>query len=522
MPSSPRLEGPALASGGLLAAASLPGPFGPLALVALVPLFRLLFQQPTPKRAGYAGFVAGLVFMSVANGWVLASSARVGPALAIGFAIGLPVFAAGIGACMAMLACVAQRAPLRALAAAPGVWVALEYARSQEWLVAIPWTALGYSLGDHAALAQGAAWAGVYGLSFWVVATNAFVAAAPRLGVAARAACVVLLAAPLAPGAALLAAPRAPVHTVRVAAVQPHWSDAERADPERFGANLAVLVALSRSALDGSDASSRSAVQTPADLIAWPESVYRRVQTDASDAFLRALAHDLGAPLLTGAPRAPGAGHGWRNVAVLEPGDGGARGVAEKAHPVTVFERAPEGPIARALAKAGFWSGSIERGGRGAPLPLRRARGSAVACGVLVCFDASFPEVARELRRSGADVLVAIANEAETGVWSAHLHARATRMRAIENGIAIVRVANTGPSLWIDARGRVVASLAAGSRASGVHAVEVAGAPPPWVAFGDVPVVLAALATAAAASLIAPRRRVPITDLAIPSGASTT
>jgi apolipoprotein N-acyltransferase len=384
----------------------------------------------------------------------------------------------------------------------------------------MPWTALGYSLGDHAALAQGAAWVGVYGLSFWIVATNAFLAAVPQLGVAARVACVALLAVPLAPGARLLARSRAPAETVRVVAVQPDWSDVERADPARFGANLATLVALSRSALGTPDDSAASA--TPADLVVWPESVYRRAQTDAGDAFLRALAHDLGAPLLTGAPRAPGEGRGWRNAAVLEPGDGGARGLAEKAHPVAVFERAPEGPLARALAKLGLWSGSIERGNGGAPLPLRRARGSAVACGVLVCFDASFPEVARQLRRSGADVLVAIANEAETGRWSAYLHARATRLRAIESRIAIVRVANTGPSLWIDAQGRVVASLVAGARTSGAHAVAVAGAPPPWVRYGDLPVVLAALLSAAAATLIAPLRRVPLTELGISSGASTT
>jgi apolipoprotein N-acyltransferase len=85
-----------------------------------------------------------------------------------------------------------------------------------------------------------------------------------------------------------------------------------------------------------------------------------------------------------------------------------------------------------------------------------------------------------------------------------------------------VRVANTGPSLWIDAHGRVVASLAAGVAGSGAHAVALAGAPPPWVRLGDLSVVLAALASAAAASLIAPFRRVPITKLAIPSGASTT
>jgi len=511
MPPPTRNLGLALASGALLAAASLPGPFGPLALVALAPLFHLLFQRPTPRHAGYAGFVAGLVFLAVANGWVLDSSVRVGPALAFGYALLLTLLAAGVGGCMAMLAWIATRSPMRALAAAPGLWVGLEYARSQDWPLSLPWTALGYSLGDHAALAQGAAWVGVYGLSFWIVAVNAFVAALPRMSSAARAAGLALLAVPLWPAAALLEAPPSAVDSVRVAAVQPNVADAERGDPSRYGAILASLVDLSRRALDA-----------PADLLVWPESAYRRAQSDAGDAFLRVLAHDLGVALLTGAPRAPDAGRGWRNAAVLEPGDGGARGVAEKAHPVAVFERAPEGPFARTLARAGLWPGTVERGVRATPLALRRARGRAVACGVLVCFDASFPEVARELRRGGAQVLVAIANEESTGAWSAQLHARATRLRAIENRIAIVRVANTGPSLWIDAHGRVVASLAAGEGASGAHAVALAGAPPPWVRLGDLSVVLAALASAAAASLIAPFRRVPVTKLAIPSGASTT
>jgi apolipoprotein N-acyltransferase len=118
---------------------------------------------------------------------------------------------------------------------------------------------------------------------------------------------------------------------------------------------------------------------------------------------------------------------------------------------------------------------------------------------VLVCIDASHPELARASRAAGAQLLVVIANEAGTGAWAAALHARVARLRAVENRVPVVRVANTGPTLWIDAHGRVVAELAAGEPASAVHAVAL---PSPRAPIGDRAVaascLLSALAIAAA------------------------
>jgi apolipoprotein N-acyltransferase len=171
-------------------------------------------------------------------------------------------------------------------------------------------------------------------------------------------------------------------------------------------------------------------------------------------------------------------------------------------HPVPVYERAPDGPIARLLARAGLWSGRFARGRALEPLLLPRRGEPPTPIGVLGCIDASHPEVARNLRRAGARLLVSIANEAGTGAWSAALHARVARLRAIENRIPVVRVANTGPTLWIDARGRVVAELAAGEAASAAHSLVLAGVAPPRLGFGDGAVVasclLSALAIAAA------------------------
>ena len=312
----------------------------------------------------------------------------------------------------------------------------------------------------------------------------------------AAAACV-----PLAPALGLLAAPPAG-DALRVVAVQPHLSEAERRDPRRFHANLGVL-----------HAGSRRALSEPADLVVWPESAYQRPLGDGGDAFLGALAHDLGTPLLTGVWMAPEPGRaGWRNAAVLALPDGVTLPAAEKEHPVPVYERRPDGAAARALAAAGLWSGRFEPGRPAAPVRLPLASGGSVSVGVLVCIDASYPEIARRLRARGARLLVAIANEAGTGRWSAELHARATRLRAVENRVPIVRVANTGPSLWIDDRGRDAAALPAGRAAAGASALALAGPPPPFVSLGDAPLAAGAALSALAACLVPGARRRPVLD----------
>jgi apolipoprotein N-acyltransferase len=127
------------------------------------------------------------------------------------------------------------------------------------------------------------------------------------------------------------------------------------------------------------------------------------------------------------------------------------------------------------------------------PVSLETGRGGTISIAALVCIDSSHPELARSVRRAGARLIVSIANEASTGAWSAALHARAARLRAIENRVPVVRVANTGPTLWIDEHGRVAAGLAAGTAGSGSHALALAGRPPPHVYLGDGAIALAGL-----------------------------
>jgi len=100
----------------------------------------------------------------------------------------------------------------------------------------------------------------------------------------------------------------------------------------------------------------------------------------------------------------------------------------------------------------------------GTPQSLEPGAGPAVltlpggtAAGVLLCFETIFPDLARAAVLGGARLLVNVANDGwfpdDAGAAQSLAH---VRMRAIELGVPIVRVANEGPSVVIDGGGRVV------------------------------------------------------------------
>ncbi len=87
----------------------------------------------------------------------------------------------------------------------------------------------------------------------------------------------------------------------------------------------------------------------------------------------------------------------------------------------------------------------------GARFPKRE-----LALGVLICYEAIFPEYAQARVTRGAQVLLNISNDAWFGRTSSplqHLHLAA--LRAVEQGRPLVRVTNTGYSAVIDAAGRI-------------------------------------------------------------------
>ena len=77
--------------------------------------------------------------------------------------------------------------------------------------------------------------------------------------------------------------------------------------------------------------------------------------------------------------------------------------------------------------------------------------------GVVICYEAIFPDLFRSFVRDGASFMVNITNDAWFGRTSAPFqHFSHTVLRAIENRVFVVRAANTGISGIISPTGRIV------------------------------------------------------------------
>jgi apolipoprotein N-acyltransferase len=472
-------------SGLLLALALVPRGTGPLSFVALVPLLAALESAPPPGLALRAGFACGLVLFLLGGAWVpFAGTQRLG--LVLTYLLFAPVLALPVAGFALAAAWLRRFGITTFLVAAPALWVTTELARYSSELGSQ--FHLGYSLADHPALIQLAALGGVHLVSLWIAAVNATLvgaALAPRRVFPALLGLVVL---PCAFGAAASrAAPQpAPERRITVAAVQPEVCAHERHVPERFDDHLRELLGLSE----------RTLGDRP-DLIVWPESAFERLSPAAGAPFLGAIAHHLGIPLLSGVWRlAQGEQASLRNSSVLATPDGAVIVAADKVNPIWVYESAPRSPLAQRLAAAGIWPGRFGAGPIPDVLLVPRAAGP-IRLGVLVCVDTTYPELARDLRRRGAEILVTVANEADLGRLTSALQARIARVRAVESHVPLVRVANTGPSEWIDARGRVVASMEPGASRAGTANLDLGEDAPPYIRFGGAPVSALAIATPA-------------------------
>lgn len=96
--------------------------------------------------------------------------------------------------------------------------------------------------------------------------------------------------------------------------------------------------------------------------------------------------------------------------------------------------------------------GNYNRGSGFLPLPLNGKK-----IGVLICFESLFSDLARELSNKGSDFLVVITNDGWfEGTPAVYQHRNQSLLRAVENRISLVQVANTGITFFVDPWGRVL------------------------------------------------------------------
>jgi apolipoprotein N-acyltransferase len=111
----------------------------------------------------------------------------------------------------------------------------------------------------------------------------------------------------------------------------------------------------------------------------------------------------------------------------------------------------------------------------------------------LICYEAIFPRHARTPPGGPRpDWIVQITNDAWFGRFAGpQQHLAQARMRAVEQGVPLVRSANTGVSAVIDPAGRIAGALPLNTAGALDRPLPAPLEPPPYARFGSAPVLIA-------------------------------
>lgn len=490
-------------AGILLYLAFPPRDLGGLAFVAFVPLLGVLRGRGAAARFGLGWLAGNFAYTAaVASSIVRAADAYFDHPLWVdaGFALLAPqIYGALYLGLFALVAGPEMVLPLRRrLLTVPALWVAVELLRARLWHGA-PWLLLAHSQHGSLRLIQIADVIGALGVGFVVVlagvllehllhATRGREPLQPR----AVAAGVFALLAVLGYGEAQLRS-RVPGDAgLDVAIVQPALPGDWRASLTGVPRSLARLRSLSAAVADDGT-----------ELLVWPENAlgFGLVGNDDLVGRVASVAH--GAAMLLGAPRTVeyDGGVRFRNTAFLVGRDGRLAGHYDKIRLTPWAEYLP-------LRLGGFgrreWA-AADRYEPGEERTLFPVGGHRFA--TMICFEAVYPELAREFVLAGAEFLVNLSNDDWFGDEAAVAqHFVAALFRAVENRRFLVRVTNSGRSGLVDPRGIVVTTLPDGEPATARLEVGPARELSVYTRLGDAFAWICAVVSIAALAL---RRAVP-------------
>ncbi|PWE31375.1 apolipoprotein N-acyltransferase [Maritimibacter sp. 55A14] len=467
---------------GLMAAAG----HVPLALPVLgFPGFALVIwlvsAAPAARAAMWRGCFAGLGYFAATLFWIvepfLVDVARHGwmaPFALVFLAAGMALFwgaAAWLGAALG-----------RGPAARAGVFaaaLALAGLGRAYLLTGFPWALPAY-IWTETPVIQLAAWTGAHGLGLLTLLAAALPGMAAARGRRAIAlggtAALGLVALGWGMGAARLAEDMPAPRDLRVRLVQPNAAQHLKWKPAMIPVFFERALALTAA----------PAARAP-DLVVWPETAMPWLLSTAGPALeeMRAAAGPR-ATVAFGAQRRGDAGGFHNSLVVMEAGTAVPGTIYDKHHLVPFGEYMPFSDLAARLGIRGL---AEQLGGGYAPGPGPRLvpTGGGLTALPLVCYEAVFPQdVFRAPVRP--DYLLHVTNDAWfgqlAGPWQ---HLAQARVRTIEQGLPMLRAANTGISAVIDARGRMLDTLALGQ--AGHVDADLPGALPPtfYARWRDMP-----------------------------------
>jgi apolipoprotein N-acyltransferase len=424
-----------------------------------------------PKAAFGAGWWLGFGYFLVGLWWIGAACLVDGLKFVWALPLGVLVLPAALAVFPALgfslAALLWPPGPRRVFALALGLGLS-EWARCLAF-TGFPWNDFGMALGSNLTLAEIASVVGQHGLTFIAIAVFAAPATLWPAGQrrAAPAATIVASLALLGIAAfgayRLSAPPSATVPNVRLRLVQPDISQGASFSPENKDAIVRRYLELT-----GSDGGLEREDNRITHVI-WPESAFPFILSRDPQA-LGDIASMLGsnAVLLTGAARLemrPGNDPKYYNsIQVIDRG-GLRRERYDKQHLVPFGEYVPFGSF---LEKAGVTQFVQAPGGFTAGTGRRTLNAPGLPTATpLICYEAIFPveigDALSQAERPGW--LLNVTDDAWFGVTPGpYQHYAQARLRAIELGLPLVRVANSGISAIVDGFGREVSATPLGAQ----------------------------------------------------------
>lgn len=450
------------------------------ALPALAPVIVIVYRAPDARSAALRGYFFGWAHLTLSNNWIATAFTHQAKMPEVLGWVAVPLLCVYLAIYPALAAFAAswlarRRSFMAFVCVFAGCWIIAEWVRSWAF-TGYPWPPLALMLlgaWDRPGLAALLPWLGTYALSGLAILLAGMLAAlvvgGPARGLT-RTLTVIGFAGLFIAGPMLAPGPPAEPGQRPYRLVQPLIPQDEINDGSKFEEQFARLSRLSASSPDDPP------------LVLWPESAipdyledgyparfYRRMTAGADPVFARrriAAVIGPGARLLTGVvnldietrageARAVSA----RNSVVAIDDQGRITHSYAKAHLVPYGEYLPLRAVLEPLGLSRLVAGTIDY--RPGPGPRTIDLGKHGLAGIQICYEIVFSgEVVDPQTRP--DFIFNPSNDGWFGAWGPPQHLGQARLRAIEEGLPVLRSTTTGISAVIDSRGIVRGSIALG------------------------------------------------------------
>ncbi len=413
-----------------------------LAWFGLVPLL-FAIEGMRPGQSFRAGILFGFIFSLLVLFWIVFLQIEANIKVLIVF--GLIVLFLYIGIYFGVALAIVKRTSIWSL---PLAIAAAEFIRGIGEL-GFPWLTLGYSQARYPLFIQQASIYGVYGISFWLVLLNVAIYKALRRRTCANItlACVIFIL-PAIYGYVRMDTVR--LRKIPVGIVQPNIDPNLKFSRELRYKTFERLMSLS---VQCASVSIEQSGDSPS-MIIWPETatpVFLKSPGTYQD-LVKRLVDRLHVPILTGTAIYEKETHDIYNGAVLIEPNKDIEQEYRKMYLVPFGEHIPFDRHIGLLRHVDFGEGDYTPG---TTHTVFRTSHFSFAC--LICFESIFPDLSRTFVNNGAEVLVNITNDGWFGKISGpQQHNDMAILRSVENGVVLLRSANTGISMIVDQYGRVL------------------------------------------------------------------